>query len=775
MGVVFLFGATTIAAQVLLLRECLVVVAGNELFIALFFGSWFVGISVGAALGSVLNPRREKAPLLIALLLSLQVVLLPILMISVRGVRARWHLPASQFVPFFPLLAMSLFHLFPFGFLTGLAFPSLCRWVALLRRGERAIGIVYAVESAGSLAGGLLVTFVFAVYCNPLTGAWVLGAAMASGTAFFLAASLGRSGRWPAAASAVLAVGFLAILSTGLRRSVEQWAASLRHGAYGSGFEWLAETYTRYQHLALVRRGDQYSLLSNGRFVETFPNPYAVGQRVHLMMSQSERPRRLLVIGGGEGGALAKLLLYPVERIDYLQIDPAVIELVKPYLDETDRQALEDPRVHIFHEDARLFVRRRLAQASPTSRPLYDVVLCNTPDPSTAALNRFYTRDFFAQVRRLVGRSGVLVTTISSGVNYFDRELLDYIGSVYEALTESFGHVLATPGTRAFLFATASDDLLTSDVERLMARFDRQGVRDPIFSPLFFYTAYESNQLALVNRSLHRSLGSVRTNSDLEPVTYLYHLRLWNRFSGARSQRFFSLVERYDWHWVVWVCLVLLAMRLASSPLLPMTSDRAASRHGAVVLFITGVAGMVSSILLLLLFQSFHGYLYSEVGLLVALFMAGLTTGGAIANRIGRDAKGWLLVLVGGAALAYGFFFLLLELLATGRLGRAVPADLLAHPVFFFLAMVAAGILTGVQFPLVGRLAVVCGGEPGKAGGTLESLDHLGGCLGAFLTGIVLIPVSGVGATLKVFGAIEATAGLSVLLAAAMLRFGRGR
>jgi spermidine synthase len=759
LSTVALFGATAIVAQVLLLRECLVVVAGNELFIALFFGCWFIGIAAGAAVGAIWKVGDNRLTWLVPAFLSLQVVLLPTLMISLRGVRSRWELPAWQLAPFFPLLRMAAEHLCPFSLLTGLTFPMLCRLAATSERASgRAIGLVYAVESLGSLIGGAVVTFIFVVYCEPLTGAWILGVLTAINLVWFSLGVGGRTGRVSAAVSVALAVGFLIAATNPLRSTIERWSAGLRHKSYGAGFEWLAERSTPYQHLALARRGEQYNLLSNGQFISSFPDPYAISQCVHLMMSQCEKPRRILLIGGGENGTLRSLLLYPDLRIDYVEIDPQVLEIVRPHLEEADRIALQREPVHIFHEDARHFVRWSLAHLKAFSPPhYYDAILCTTPDPSTAALNRFYTQDFFEQASRLLSPSGVFVTSISSGVNYFDRELLDYVGSVYAALRKTFRNVLATPGTRAVLFATNKDDLLTSDVQRLIARFDRRGINDPSFSPLYFHTAYEANQLQLVNQTFRRTLGTIRPNTDTDPVTYLYHLRLWNRFSGGRSQRFFALIERYNWRAVAAGCGMLCVLLVVFGGW-GIPSDRRAYRLAVAVLVLTGMSGMVSSVVLLLLFQNFHGSLYRHVGLLVALFMAGLTGGSFFANRVGRDEKGRLLGAIGICSLLSSGFFLALAIVGKGLGGLAEV--LFSHVVFFYLAMVAAGGLTGAQFPLVGRLAIVCGRDLGRVGGTLECLDHIGACLGAFLTGMVLIPVSGIAATLGIFGWLELLAGV---------------
>ena len=766
LSTIALFGAAAIVAQVLLLRESLIVVAGNELFIALFFGCWFVGIGAGATVGAAWKVRDERLPFVVPAFLSLQVVLLPALMISLRGVRSRWGLPAWELLPFGPLLRVAAEHLCPFSFLTGLTFPMLCRLVATAERaGGRAIGWVYGIESLGSLVGGAAATFLLAAYCEPLTGAWILGSLTAVNLAWFSLRTGGRAGRNAAAVEAVLAVAFLSLAAAPIRPAIERWSAALRHRAYGEGFEWLAERYTPYQHLALARRGDEFCLLSNGQFIETFPDPYAIPQRVHLMMSQSREARRVLLIGGGATGALRSLLLYPGLHVDYVEIDPQMIEMLRPYLDEADRRALDDPRVRILHEDARRYIRRRLAETSSTPGPAYDAILCNTPDPSTAALNRFFTRDFFEEARGLLGRSGVFVTAISSGVNYFDRELLDYVGSVHEALVLTFGHVLATPGTRAFLFATAQDDLLTSDAERLIARFEARGVNEPSFSPLFFYTAYETDQLRLVNRTLRGSLGKVRPNTDFEPVTYLYHLRLWNQFSGGRGQSALAWIERFDWRWVPVAFVLLVIVGLALRP------ARAAYPVSLGALVLTGASGMVSSIVLLLLFQNFQGSLYRQVGLLVALFMAGLTAGSLLATRRGRDEKASLLIGAGGCAVAFSVFMGVLAAVSKGWTG-ALGDFLFSQAGFFYGAMIAAGVLTGVQFPLVGRLAAACGRDIGKAGGTLESLDHVGACLGAFLTGVVLIPVSGIAATFGLFGVLELLAGLVLLIAAWRTRAG---
>jgi spermidine synthase len=206
-----------------------------------------------------------------------------------------------------------------------------------------------------------------------------------------------------------------------------------------------------------------------------------------------------------------------------------------------------------------------------------------------------------------------------------------------------------------------------------------------------------------------------------------------------------------------------------------MRSARARYRHSVLVLFLAGTAGMVASVMLQLLYQNFFGSLYREIGLLVALFMAGLTLGGIAGNRWGSNTVQSLTGRCAVAALLFALFFLFLEFAVTARSLSWALGRVFEYRGFFFVATVVAGLLTGVLFPLTGRLAVVSGRDPGRTGGVLECTDHIGACLGAFLVGIVLVPVSGMIATLKVFRVILFFAGVSLALSALTVRSARSK
>ena len=108
--------------------------------------------------------------------------------------------------------------------------------------------------------------------------------------------------------------------------------------------------------------------------------------------------------------------------------------------------SLADPRIHVINSDGRLFVRQTPRQ--------YDVVIADVPDPSTSQLNRFYTREFFAEVRRILLPGGVLSFSLGTYENYLSPELARLIGVAERTLREVFANVLILPGGRVFFLAS---------------------------------------------------------------------------------------------------------------------------------------------------------------------------------------------------------------------------------------------------------------------------------------------------------------------------------
>ncbi|XOQ43784.1 MAG: Polyamine aminopropyltransferase [Clostridium sp.] len=121
---------------------------------------------------------------------------------------------------------------------------------------------------------------------------------------------------------------------------------------------------------------------------------------VHVPMAVNPDAKRVLVIGGGDGGAVRELTRYPgIEQIDLVEIDKQVVEACKTYLPQTACK-LSDPRVRIFYEDGLRFVRDK--------RNAYDLIVVDSTDPFGPGEGLF-TKEFYGNCYNALSENGILV------------------------------------------------------------------------------------------------------------------------------------------------------------------------------------------------------------------------------------------------------------------------------------------------------------------------------------------------------------------------------
>jgi len=92
--------------------------------------------------------------------------------------------------------------------------------------------------------------------------------------------------------------------------------------------------------------------------------------------------------------------------VDYVELDPEIIRLSLQFLPEREKSALRNERVHIFYQDGRAFLKE--------TRKRYDMIILNLPEPATAQINRFYTKEFFLEAREKLTEKGVLSFLVPS-------------------------------------------------------------------------------------------------------------------------------------------------------------------------------------------------------------------------------------------------------------------------------------------------------------------------------------------------------------------------
>ncbi len=159
---------------------------------------------------------------------------------------------------------------------------------------------------------------------------------------------------------------------------------------------------TKYQDLAIV---DTYCfgkmLVLDGIVQTTVKDEYVYHEMItHVPLFTHPNPQKVLVVGGGDGGAVKEILKHPtVERVVLCEIDQEVIEQCRKYLPEISF-ALHDPRCEIFIGDGIKYVHEH--------KNSFDVIIVDSTDPFGAAEGLF-GRSFYKEIDECLTENGIFV------------------------------------------------------------------------------------------------------------------------------------------------------------------------------------------------------------------------------------------------------------------------------------------------------------------------------------------------------------------------------
>ena len=718
-------------AQVLLLRELLVTFYGNELSIGLTLANWLILEAMGSFLiGKMADriERRVEAFVVLQLLFSLS---LPLAVHLTRIAKGLMGVTPGEAVGLASIFYASFLILAPISVPHGAQFTFGCRIYSSLTKEEApSIGRVYIYETLGTILGGLAFTYLIIPYLHSMQIAIGLGALnFVSG--LLLIRPLRREGiRRVIAAALLLLMAFSVYLLSfngcdrlHIRSIQMQWR----------GHEVLHYQNSIYGNIMVTKRGEQYTFFSDGIPLITTPVPDItfVEEFVHLPLLSHPAPRDVLLVSGGVGGVLTEILKHPVERVDYAELDPLIIKLVARYTTPLTERELASPRVHLKHIDGRLFVK--------TTPLKYDLVMISFSSPSTIQLNRFFTREFFQMVRRILREDGILAIISPGSLTYLSEELRDLNVCLLSTLEEVYPYIRIIPGDFNLFLASASPAVSAIDAATLTQRLEARHIDTRLLTGFHIEYRLHERWLNWFLDSLRKSEGT-RINRDLVPAGLFYDLALWNAQFYPRLRGAIRAIGRTSF-WTFAALLALSALLFAAARI-SVPRLRGASIPLAVAT--TGIAGMAFDLVLILAFQSFYGYVYYQIGLLVTAFMAGAAVGSLwMTRRLGqiKRSREYFLGVESALALfsaALPMAFLLFQSLIDH------PLVFSSLPAVFLLLEAIAGVLIGSEFPLASKIYLRQIGRLGGVAGVLYASDLLGGWVGALVISVILIPVLGI-------------------------------
>ena len=264
--------------------------------------------------------------------------------------------------------------------------------------------------------------------------------------------------------------------------SAKRWIDETLHQGIRFAFEAdriLFESDTGHQHLVLFEnsRFGRVLMLDGATQVTTGDEFVYHEMMVHVPILAHGRVRRVLVVGGGDGGIAREALKHDVERLIQVEIDRAVVDFSREYLPEVSAGAYDDPRMELIVADGMDYV------VSPGER--FDLIVVDSTDPQGPGAVLFSERFYRAAGDRLQP-GGVIVT--QNGVPFLQPdELVSTMAHFGRLFADAACYLAAIPTYIGGFMAMGwgSDDAGLRAVPRaiLRERFAAAGLATRYYTP----------------------------------------------------------------------------------------------------------------------------------------------------------------------------------------------------------------------------------------------------------------------------------------------------
>ncbi|MFN0182830.1 MAG: polyamine aminopropyltransferase [Aquabacterium sp.] len=364
-------------------------------------GAYLFAMGVGSWLSRYIERQLLAHFLRIELLVGLIGGFMPAALFAAHSL-----LPVGASGPFRVLLyAMVLL----VGTLVGLEIPLVMR---ILKRhfAERwalreLVARVLSVDYLGALGVSLAFPLLLLPHLGLVRTGLVVGLLNVLVAVWALMLFRGELRRWRAHALACF--GVTALLLAGLV-GADRFTTWAEDRFYGS--EVIVRESSPYQRVVLTSGPSGVRLYLNGNLQFHSRDEYRYHEAlVHPAMAAHGAPRRVLVLGGGDGMAVREVLKHPsVEHVTLVELDPQMVALFRdrPLLAGLNQRALHSPKLRVVTADAFVWLE--------TADETFDVVIVDFPDPSSFALGKLYSTTFYERLDQRLAASGFMVVQSTS-------------------------------------------------------------------------------------------------------------------------------------------------------------------------------------------------------------------------------------------------------------------------------------------------------------------------------------------------------------------------
>jgi spermidine synthase len=242
----------------------------------------------------------------------------------------------------------------------------------------------------------------------------------------------------------------------------------------------LYDSKTDVQHLQLFTNNRFGRILTLDGVVQTTEGDEFIYHEMltHVPVLAHGNVRRVLIIGGGDGGMAREVLRHKsIESVTMVEIDAGVVEFSKSYLPSLSNGAFDDPRLNLVIADGADFMA--------TASEQFDVIIIDSTDPIGPG-EVLFTESFYGHARDRLAEGGIMVT--QNGVPFMQPDELTKTMQAFKQLFSDWGCYIAgiptyAGGPMAFGWASQSASGRNVSIALLEQRFAEAALETRYYTP----------------------------------------------------------------------------------------------------------------------------------------------------------------------------------------------------------------------------------------------------------------------------------------------------
>jgi len=666
--------------QLIILREFSFSIAKNELAFVVAAGFWIIFCSLGSILKT--SKQFSKIPVCILATLSFSLSLCLIhLAKSLIGLKY-YEVTSLGLVLFLSIVLIG-----PTAFIIGLAFRHFVQEYIKNNQPQKDVfAKFFAFEAIGFFLGGIAFTFYFIDYTNPLIFSLL--------PLILLPDIKNRYKK-------ILPACFIIIITTISALSFN----SILQNEFANA-KILANFGSGYGPVIITHKAGATTVFSEGSVLATSEDKSANEEFIHMSLSATDPAinKDILFIGAAISGQIKEITKYKLNSLDCLQIDPLISKLTQNQLPS----GLNN-KINIVTNDPRIYLKHVNKQ--------YDAILMNMPAPANLALNRYFTEEFFKLINGRLKPLGIFSFIIPSKREILSPQFIRFNSSIINAVDKVFTNKLIIPSDAMIIIASDKQKINADD---LLDNFTKINPKTEFFTIYHFKDYLDPLIRSYTQNMLDKK---ITVNTDLNPSGFLNYLTL-------EQIKFYPdlKIDFKKMRLGIIIFLLFFAMLII---IFSYLSKRISC------LLNVGMVGFTSislSSIIFVLFQLYCGALFWKLGLLIALFMAGLAIGTFLINTIKINHINLLCGLYLSWIIIIFILFLYLKIIVKFGYEEFV----------FYLYALKCGFLTGSAYPILTQNMLKNKFDDKNLAMTIYSADLIGAFLGTLASGILLIPFLGI-------------------------------